>query len=729
MFLPLVLLVAVAQAPADSSAFSDSRTESLIRGAITRHSSEDQAVRDYTAQFRYRLSFGLGRRRWAQVPNAAVEEQEGRVQWVAPNDLKVDILGRRASARSSELRLSSRFDQPWFVPRSLSDSVRVFGNEIPPRAALHPLAADGPDWYRYRLTDSVGLTTPGGRRLTLLGVEVLPRRTGPSLVAGRLWLDTGRLDLVRCSFRFVGSELWLDPEDLKENPSSARRASRIVSRILTLDADLEYALQEERYWMPFHQVVSGRVELPWFGDLVIPFEATTTFDDYDINRGATIAFSIPLPPEVSDPDSVRALLRARRDSIREDRRRRYRDGGLREDDSPQDDAGRWADGRFEIHRAPADSLRAYDGWGDVLSLRDDPAADREVREIQADLERLAVGLPAELTGRRQHGFTWERLVDGFRYNRVQGLAPSLGYQVQLPGDGFTTANAQVRYGFSDERVTGQLTIVREAPGARWSLSGYRDLRSNDPFALGNGFGNSLNAVFTGHDDADYHLAHGARLTREGSLGPGIELTTALVLEHEGSVRREARSWLNDALGGTGDFPPNPPVTDGTYGGVVFRLDAGMLRSRLSIGGDVLGGSTGPTTARVYGSLRRKLWHLGGNVTGLVSAGIATATPLPQQAFRLGGVATVRGFDYGARRGQAFWVAQLDWPLTRGLFQPVLFADAGQAGSLEDLFSSRTLAGGGAGLALLGGLLRFDLSYPLTSGGSGVRLDLQARGIL
>lgn len=712
----------------DTSAFSDTRTETLIRGAIERHGGEDQAVRDYVAKFRYRLSFGLGRRRWAEVPNASVEEQEGRVQWAAPNDLRVEILGRRASARSSELKLTSNFDRPWFIPRSLTDSIRVFGNEIPPRAALHPLAAEGPAWYHYRLADSVQLVTPQGRRVKLLGLEVLPRHTGPSLVAGRLWLDADSMDLVRFSFRFVGSELWLDPDDAKEDARSAERVNRIVSRILTLDADLEYALQEERYWMPFRQVVSGRLEVPWFGELVIPFEATTTFEDYEVNTGRPVQFLVSLPPEVTDPDSLRELMHQRRDSIREERRRRRQaDGGLPEDDLARDEVGRWDEGRFEIHRAPGDSLKRYAEWGDSLTLTDDPAADREVRQVQSDLERMTVDLPTDLTGRRRQGFTWERVAEALRYNRIQGAAPRLGYEFQLPGDGFTTVRSEMRFGLSDQRVTGQVSIVREAPGARWILSGYRDLRSDDPFGQGNGLGNSLNALFAGHDDADYHLTHGARLVREGSLGLGVELTATLLIEDQRSVRREASSWLNDVLGGTGRFPENPRIEGGTYGGAALRVDHATLRTRWSLGADLLGNGD-RATARTHAWLRKSLWRAGGVATLAVRAGITTNSPLPQQTFRIGGLGTVRGFDYGTRRGQAFWAAQLDWPLRRGLLQPVVFVDAGQAAAATDLFGSRALAGGGAGLALLGGLLRFDLSYPMTDGGSGLRFDLGVRAI-
>jgi hypothetical protein len=730
----LLLAALVLPQAADTVPYANDGTRVLVERAMARHRSGDAEVLDYGAKFRYRLSFGLGRRRWAQVPNAAVEEQEGTVQWALPNDLRVEILGRRQQARSKELTLASSFDQPWFIPRALGDSVRVFGNEVPRRAAIHPLAADGPAWYHFRLTDSVQLVATGGRQIRLLAVEVTPARVGGSLVTGRLWLDAASADLVRFSFRFVGTSLWLDPdEDTKGDPAQARRLNRLANRILSLDADLEYALQDGRYWMPYRQVVSGRVELPWFGELVIPFQAQTIFDDYAINAGRVISFTVPLPAEVTDRDSLRALVRARRDSIRKDARARRRAGGaLPEDSLPRDEAGRWAGGgRYEIHRAPGDSLRAYAAWGDSLVLDDDPVLGRQVREVQSDLERMAVRLPDDLTGRRRHGFTWERVLEAIRYNRVQGFVPGLGYQVTLPGDGFTTLRGEARFGLSDERVVGALVLRREAPGARWTLRGYREVGSNDPFSPANRLGSSLNALFVGHDDGDYHLAHGLRLTRETSLGVGLELAMSVLVEREASVRREARSWLNDALGGTGLFPANPPVAEAAYGGAVARLDGGSLRLRWSLAADGLT-TEQRATGRLYGSMSLPVTPGRRAPTIALRAGIATPRPFAQQRFRVGGTTTVRGFDYGTRTGQAFWAAQLDWPLNRGLIQPVIFADVGQAGFLGDRGGSPSnpavIAGGGAGLSLLGGLLRFDLSHPITHGGNGLRFDLVMRGL-
>ncbi len=256
--------------------------------AQERHAADDTTVSDYTARLRYRVSFSLGKRKWARVPTYAVEEQEGSVHWQAPNDLRLDILGRRTASRSKDITLSSDFSRPWFVPRGLGDSVRIFGNDFPTRAALHPLAADGPEWYRYELTDSIALTTARGTTIRLYSVEVVPSRPGPSLVAGTIWLDSASAQVARFTFRYVGNELWVDRDD--DDPDigkmgGAKKANSFINRILTVDSDLEYGLQDEKYWMPSRQVLSGTLQIPIISDIIIPFEAITTFWDYEINSG------------------------------------------------------------------------------------------------------------------------------------------------------------------------------------------------------------------------------------------------------------------------------------------------------------------------------------------------------------------------------------------------------------------------------------------------------------
>ncbi|MGH7579545.1 MAG: ShlB/FhaC/HecB family hemolysin secretion/activation protein, partial [Gemmatimonadales bacterium] len=187
-----------------------------------------------------------------------------------------------------------------------------------------------------------------------------------------------------------------------------------------------------------------------------------------------------------------------------------------------------------------------------------------------------------------------------------------------------------------------------------------------------------------------------------------------------SAVREATSKVNNFLGGSGDFPPNAPVDPGKFLGGHVRL-SGTGAFRWHATADVLGGE-GTATGRIHGEVR----HGVGKRTGFtvrLKGGIATRPTLRQSAFRLGGVGTVRGHQYGVRRGQAFWATQLDFAPLPGRIRPVVFLDAGQVGGVGSLFAGRVLAGAGAGVSLFGGLLRFNLSRALAPDDATLRFDI------
>ncbi|MBA2627378.1 MAG: hypothetical protein H0U85_05145, partial [Gemmatimonadales bacterium] len=702
------------QQPDTLLSFSNAATRVLVTRAIARHRGQDSAVVDYSARLRYRLTAAVGRRRWGRFPVGTVEEQEATVAWHLPNDLRVDIVGRRAASRNGAPPLSSVFDRPWFVPRSVGDSVRIISNEFPATGALHPLAGDGPAFYHYDLTDSVTATIAGGRRIRLFAVQYTPKRAAPALVVGRLWLDAASAEVVRFTFRYVGSELFARPGEEGRDSAATRRLNRIASSIISIDADLEYGLQDGRYWMPYRQVIGGQVRVP-LSEIVVPFQAVTTFQDYEINTGRTVAFSLPDADSVNS-DSTRAARLARRDSVRAARQS--------QDEAARDTvswarAGRWSGGRYEVHRPSNDSLRKYHGWTDSLQFELPGADDQRFRSAQADLARLSEELPDEITLRKAHGFAYQNLGDAIQFNRVQGVSLGAGYRTRLPGTDFADLFATLRYGFSDRRVTGRLSMVRDAPSGRVTVGGYHDVLDVDPFSPGKTFFNSFNALVTAHDDADYYLATGGVASLETAVGTGLDVVLTVRGERQRSVTQRARAGVNDLLGGTGDFAPNAPVDEGTYalGGV--RLN-GYGPMRWSLAAEGMAGTESRRSARVFGQAQRSFGGTRG-ATLRLKAGVA-ASPVEQYLFRLGGLNTLRGFGYGAERGEAFWSGQLDVSPLQSNIRPVLFIDAGHASAARDLFSD-ALVGGGVGVSVYSPLLRstlfrLDLSHPISPGTGG-----------
>ena len=720
-----LILSAPAQGADSQVAFASPRTEALVRRAMARHADADTTVQDYQASFRTRLTFSFGRRRWARIPPLAAEEQTGIIRWQRPNDLQIEMLGRRHKARDRDMDIRSVFDEPWFMPRALDDSVRLAGADFPEQAALHPLAKDGPDWYRYELIDSVAVRTADGRQVRLYRITVTPRRTGKGLIVGYLLLDGASGDVVRLSFRFVGTELWVLPEgETASDSADAREANKWISRLLSLNADLEYSLQDREHWMPYRQTISGSVEIPFVSDAVVPFSFTTVFDDYEIDTGRPIVFRTPRVSSAAEADSLKAEWW----KARQAERQRYREAGLPIPDSltrdrvARDVPGVWGQGgRYEVHLPPIDSLDGYAAWPDSMELDLAEDDDRQQRDLIAEVAGLAERLPDSLTGRRPSMFAVEQIADVFRYNRVQGVSLGAGYRTPFFDVPFTTAFGSARFGLSDARLYLRGAVVRDAPSGRWTLAGYRDLGMVDPFVRPRAFANSINALFTTHDEADYLLVQGASLTRETSLAMGLDLTFAARVEDQSSVATEAHSGLHD-LYGDGRFLPNPPIDAGVFGGATLKLDGRLGTGRWILGADLLGGEPG-TTAKLFGELRQRTGTGRSGLTVTARSGITTDDPLAQSAFRLGGQGTVRGFAYGTLHGQAFWSMQADLALGRGNRRLVLFADAGQAGPRQDFFARQVLTGAGAGVSFFGGIVRFDLSVPIVPSGGDPRFDL------
>jgi len=721
--LALAVLSAVAgpsETPQDTVTYADAATAALVARARERHARQDSLVRDYQAQVRTRFDASAGRSRFARLSPLIAHESVAQIAWRAPNDLKVTLLGartksmlsrfvpRRANVRDEEVRVSVG-DRPWFVPRALGDSIRLLG--VPETAALHPLAPGADAFYHYAIADSMIVSLPG-HTIRAIAIRVQPRRLGPSLVAGDMWVDAETADVVRMMVTFVGEYLWSAPDDSANAADSAhaRKDSRRAQQILTVQADLEYSLHEDRYWMPYRQVLAITAELDFLIRLAAPFRVITTFSDYRINSDAPLSFDAP-----SDSAGDRRASRRYCPRCGADTRDRDAEavGYLR--------AGSWSGGRWEVVVPPADSLRRY-AWADSLRLEEDDATAEHIRQSVAELARLEEGLPAGLLLRRRFGPAWEDMADLFRFNRVQGASVGLGVRLR-PHVAFTTLLVSGRYGFADTRVTGSALLRRDAPGGLLEVRAFREAMEVEPWTGGLGIGNSLNAVFAAHDDADYYLAAwGARVGYTPYYGALGDVDLAISYERQRSMGTEAGSAVNDLLGGSGVMPPNPEVVEGDFvrGLISPRRRLGAVDVRLGLEGLVGkpgSGVRGWVTAQIPFRVLERTGTLG------LKSGYVLGDSLPQLRFRAGGPATVRGYGYGTRVGAGVWAAQLDLALTRSwLVAPVVFADVGDT---FDRGSFDPLVGVGGGVSLLGGLVRFNGAVGLNPR-SDFRFDLLFR---
>jgi hypothetical protein len=319
------------------------------------------------------------------------------------------------------------------------------------------------------------------------------------------------------------------------------------------------------------------------------------------------------------------------------------------------------------------------------------------------------------------GIAYEQLSDALRYNRVEGLSVGLGFRLPLSHRRLASGYATVRYGISDERVTWRLSVQRDLPKGRVRASGYHELGNVDPFSQGHTIGNTLNALIAGHDNGDYADVQGGSLVWETAIASRLELAINGRVERQRSVGTTARSAINDFLGGTGIFPPNSPVHQATIAAVTARI-SGIGKIKWSLTADVLGESE-RAVARLFGDVGREFGSLPA-ITFRLKGGIGGEASVPQTLFRLGGLRTVRGFEYATMQEPAFWAAQVELGSRRGRLRPVVFLDAGQAARLAEFGSAPALVGGGVGLSVLRGLIRFELSRPISPDSSHkLRFDL------
>jgi hypothetical protein len=728
----IATLLAVAALQAPQGPYADSATAALVARARERHRQQDAAVQNYEAVVRTRVDANFARGRFARLIPLAAVEQTTQLTWQAPNDLRLLVLGERRRTAFVGANAQTRWGRPWFVPRFLGDSIRLLDNDFPERAAVHPLGVGAEPYYRYSIEDSLELALPG-RTVRAVAVRVTPTRSDGAFVAGDIWLDAATAETVRFRFAFVGRRLWGQPRgETRRDSAAAERENDRAARVLRVSADLEYGLFQERFWLPYRQVLVMDIELPWVGNAAIPVTFISSFSDVRVNSAAPITFTVPLADSAvsdsvkeaglsrkltdwyqqSDASGLSAAerRRARRERI-ERRRQESREHQERERREGYGNAGRWSGGRFEVV-VPSDSvLRGYAGWTDSLEWGASSADAIRVEDLRREALAAVDRLPRDLFPRPGLLVAIDRFADAWRFNRAEGNA--LGYGIRLPVAGsYVSLGARARYAFVDRRVQAALSLRRDAIGSRVDLTVFREMFDADPLSQGLDPVNSLRSTFLAHDDGSYVFAQGLEVQRQFTYRNAADVTLSLRFAQERAPNRLAHSGLNDLLGGSGDFAPLDPVLPGSFVTLGGNISGGNLPTSWRLGAE-LTSSSSSAAGRLWiaaGTSIRAPAHLNVALNGWV--GVGAGDSIPQRAFRLGGGATLRGYEAGAFRGASAYAASAELSMAGRLVSPLVFADVGQAAPSGIAFAGGPRASVGAGVSVLWGLLRVYVARPL-----------------
>jgi Spy/CpxP family protein refolding chaperone len=498
----------------------------------------------------------------------------------------------------------------------------------------------------------------------------------------------------------------------------------------SLDAiTVEYALYKGKFWLPRAHSATANADVMF---MRVPFRFDEKFSYEDVDGDFALA---PLPParnrfeagpgrDSTDVDldngvevsvSAGGKRRTPPDSAQRDslERRRYGPGKVTQCRTDST----WTKVEERHDRA----LRiAYDMPCDMERLRTSPAlpaattADEELFDVKSQ-EQLIEALGMSLQTPWAPQLPKVRVgSDLFRYNRVEGL--SAGVEVsQALGAGYTLTGVG-RIGHADWHANGELALAR-SNGLR-TVTGtvyHRLAASNPEWAGALSLGPSLPALLYGRDEGFYYRTMGASLgehreQRRGSLEYSLFSERQWTAGDTDVVNTFsfARAFSDRR------FNVNIGAEPSTFTGATVTwartlLDQPNAWRLVSVArAEAATGTFQYARASLEQTVSRPL---GRRVqAAFTGAAGSSAGRLPvQRAWSLGGLRTVRGQLPGTQSGNAFWYGRAELGTRQGAARPVVFYDAGWAGTRKAFGNGLIQRGAGFGLGLLDGLFRIDVA--------------------
>lgn len=763
MFVGVVLALAVVQqsdtsdaargradTAAVASAYVDDDTRELVRLARERRRLVDRSVERYSVVAKERISLGLRALRRDRLFYR--RETANHIDWTRNGPVRIEVLGAREV-------IPLIFARPRVPEESVDAVTHLAFDPADDRMLIawgdndfvrHPLAPDSERYYRFRSGDTTIIALPDGRRVRLRELEIIPRLKDVHLIRGSFWLDAESHAVVQAGFR-LADEFDLerdggDDDDIEDVPGILKPIRASVQYIT-----IEYGLWDLRWWLPRVIAFEGVGKIGRLASFPLQYERV--YSGYEVTGAAMAVAPIPAEQDSVESAELRERCREVRRERREARSRARRERGRSADTADTAAAGDTSVAAedtlgpgVETVAAPRDT--AFDPCDRYTVIMPSDTADLLTSELlppdvyAAGVAMISTDEIRELTDRLKGAapipwrleppsFDWGLGAAGLvRYNRIEALSVGARSELEL---GRLTASGTARIGLGDLEPNAELAIARETFAARHELTGYRRLVSMDPLAQPFSFASSFSALVLGRDEADYFRALGVELSGRPVDAESQWYDWRLYAQRERAATKETDFSFRHLLNGDHLFRANAEAARATQYGAALALRTWRGHDPLGFRWGAELGVDAATGTFDYTRLSLTLssgWPLPRRLVGAleVAGGTTFGSGAEQHLWRLGGPATLRGYEASVTRGESFWRARAEVGTQFPAARLVLFSDAGRAATTDDLFDLRPLTSAGAGASLLDGLIRIDLARALRSP-TGWRVTLSVDGRL
>jgi hypothetical protein len=753
---PIAIAFQLSAAPASTPA--PRGIDALVARARTARLQQDSMLASYETTVRQRMSASVGVSRglaaMGGLPLAVVGpprlgarlETVARVGWSQTGGAWAEII----AARSVVPMLGARTPEPetgeaalvlpfypgrdWLWPTSELYRAMPSARDW----IIHPLSAGAASVYAFSLGDSLDIRLPDQHVIHVRELRVRPRRPSSRLIVGSLWVDGSTGNMVRIVYRpSTPIDLWpimrgnFDDDD-REMVQKFGPYTGTIREII-----VDNGLFEGRFWLPRTRIANAEGTA---SGARVTFSIEQSFEYRDVASRPAGSPALFIPDTVHQIDPRTGRVRDRTWYRVEHRGRQCRTLG--------DTSTAWRNDSLVANRLL--STMTADGVRfrvllpcrrrDLVDSPELPASiygSDEAVFPAVDFEALSRDVDRALSIDRQAAWSPQPYQFHYgidrgmvRYNRVEGLSPGVLVEREL-GKGYT-GGASIRIGTNAPIPVAEAYLLRSNVATDIQGTVYRRLAASNDWGNPLGPGASVNALVFGRDDGFYYRALGAELTgSRRSTNDRFVVRWRLFGEQQRTAIVKTQGSLAHAINGN-EFTPNIDALFGNFYGAGLTLGYAHgddpLGLRVSGSTRVEGASGEESYARAMTELTLSHALSGNALFSITGAAGSSAGTLPiQRWWFLGGPYTVHGQDAGAATGTAFWMGRAELSKGYTLVRPVVFGDVGWAGDRRDFTRGVIpIAGAGAGVAMLDGLIRFDVARGLRPRGWRADLYLEIR---